>query len=719
MKSTGEIMRACCALTALGFANCALTAHAAEAQAASKPAITSALSPGVNQIAGTAQPETSNYAKPGNVKIYICVSKTRPAATTDCSANAAQLTFNASNPGIAYVEPTGSNFVASLANALLPGDWVYITQKATDSNSATSTDFSDPIEVAAQPRITSVAAGNPVVSGTGQSSAGFSSVEIFVCAQNARPDGEPDCSSSQAPPLQPLSDPAVADGKYVNAGPDGSFTANLKTAPAAGAYVWVTQIATPTGGKQQISSSAPAQVKQASEPATASFQAKLVGGQTSVMVGVQTPNDYVWIWAFDPGVGLDNKCTAEQAIKGAPLQLYTTAPVSGAVGATASTSNSFQVTSSAPTVITLPQPLVAGQSLCLLETSSNTGPLAASWKQAGAPVVVDDANDFGRFRTYFTLGVQATNQLQTGASSGSSSTAGQYLELGFNSAYAIARRWKPGLATNIDVRFSPLPVGAQTTTTTASSASATISNISPNQMSVQQSVRAVGSIYAPWKVGRGWNEKTDYFTIAPVIEAGFGTLLNPSSSSTTPAVSGSSPASVQVTSASFAPSIYFWSPGFRFAWDRFSPDSNHAPQMMDQVTFSVGQFSNLPNYVCKPAPAGATNPYGSATINTACDLPPYPSCTSSASSGSGSGSGSTTINCPSNFDIYSRTLLPRINLEAILKLPNSPFVFGMEANLQQYKLFTSKRLDYLNKPGDNVRIFLGITVDFPTLLAKL
>jgi len=136
--------------------------------------------------------------------------------------------------------------------------------------------------------------------------------------------------------------------------------------------------------------------------------------------------------------------------------------------------------------------------------------------------------------------VQATNQL----SASGSSTAGQYLEAGFKSAYALPKKAVPGLSTNVDIRLSLIPVAAPSTTTTQGTTTTTTipttttttttgtASININRLSSQQSVRLVASLFAPWKTTH-WNNRSDFFTVAPLSRGGFGTLINPSVSSGT------------------------------------------------------------------------------------------------------------------------------------------------------------------------------------------
>jgi hypothetical protein len=195
-------------------------------------------------------------------------------------------------------------------------------------------------------------------------------------------------------------------------------------------------------------------------------------------------------------------------------------------------------------------------------------------------------------------------------------------------------------------------------------------------------VRFVGSVYFPFKFEwASWNNHTNYFTFAPIARAGLGTLINPSSTTSSTGSGGST----QVTTTQFASTFNFWGLGGRIAWDRYVPDSNKAPEPITQFAATLGDDSNLPSYVCRPG--------------TGSPLPAVTACTTG--------------------QYLSRTLRPRINIEGFAKLPNYPFILGFDANLQQYSLWSKPNLDYLNKPGSDVRIYVGVTVNIATLVSKL
>jgi len=67
----------------------------------------------------------------------------------------------------------------------------------------------------------------------------------------------------------------------------------------------------------------------------------------------------------------------------------------------------------------------------------------------------------------------------------------------------------------------------------------------------------------------------------------------------------------------------------------------------------------------------------------------------------------------------SRTLRPRADVEGFAMLPGYPFVLGIDANLQQSFWGRRSNLDIANKPGNDIRIYIGIKIDLATLISKL
>jgi len=212
----------------------------------------------------------------------------------------------------------------------------------------------------------------------------------------------------------------------------------------------------------------------------------------------------------------------------------------------------------------------------------------------------------------------------------------------------------------------------------------------------------------PWKTTH-WNSRSDYFTIGPLVRGGFITLLNPSVTSTSSGAATTGSTSASVTNGNFSSAYYFLGFGTRLAWERYSRDTNEGSQTLSEFLVTIGDYSNLPSYVCKPT-TGTSNPYapGSTTIiNTACSLSQYPV---TAPSGS-----TTTYSYYADF----RTVRPRFDIEGFAMLPGYPFILGIDANLQQSYFGSKSNLDFLNKPGNDIRIYIGVKIDLGTLISKL
>jgi hypothetical protein len=442
--------------------------------------------------------------------------------------------------------------------------------------------------------------------------------------------------------------------------------------------------------------------------------------------------DSISVFQYDPGYsgpGVNNCANWDSKYR-------TVLPI----GSAASTSPIFQLTSNASTPITLATPLLPGYQLCVTEAATGFSPSSSD------PATIADANSFGRFKTYFLLGLQASNQLSTS----SSSTVGEYLEAGFitNFVRALDRydsraridapakaffeacqklnppngktctsytpsktnKFRLGLVTNNDVRLSPIPVAATTTTTPTSGTAPAM--VTPSVLSSQQAVRFIGNIYAPIKT-TSWNSHSDSITLAPLARGGFGTLINPSTAAVSSASSSAASGSTSSVSATnYSSAYYFWGVGTRIAWDRYSALTDEAPQTITQFLVTFGEFSNLPSYVCKPLPNSTTNPYATTNIITSCNQGQY-----AYTSPNSTATPPTTVY--SNLYADSRTLIPRLNIEGLAKLPGYPFVIGVDANLQQYTVFHKGNLDILNKPGNDIRIFIGISLNPANFFSKI
>ncbi len=415
-------------------------------------------------------------------------------------------------------------------------------------------------------------------------------------------------------------------------------------------------------------------VNVAAERATApDFDGMLSAGESSLSV-IANAGDSIEIYEFPSSYSkaAGSQCSSQDLNVGTAVTLVlSTTPGSG--GASTTTTGkvmTLPASGSGPFPITLSQPLTPGQELCFADR-------AASGTSYSILRVVNDPNDFGRVRTWLMTGVQVTNQLATNANN--SSTAGFYLEFGLLASYYRPENRHPGLETIARFELSPIPVAAPATQPAPASAPTTTQNL--NLLSSQDSVRVVTGNAAPIQVVH-WGSEHNVLAMGPLVKGGFGTLLNPSLNN----VNNNSSGTPGTSSPQFSSAYTFWGVGGRFEWDRLPNSSDEAPQTLSSIDVIAGEFSNLPNYVCSEK--------------------------SSNISGPGCGS--------SSYGPYdSRTVIPRVDIEAFAKIPNYPLIFGMNANLQQYKWFTSRRIDPLSKPGNDIRFIIGIQLPLSKLTSVL
>ncbi len=330
--------------------------------------------------------------------------------------------------------------------------------------------------------------------------------------------------------------------------------------------------------------------------------------------------------------------------------------------------------------------------------------------------------NYGRVAVSLTAGAMIDNQQQT-ANNGSTtgSSAAEYVNLNVNLNWARAggglrptgvremgsgkaRRsvtekknyvwWAPGLDSFVSSSLTSLPVSAPVTTNQAGSTPATggAQTSTLNAMSAPQSVDfSVGSALY-WRATRFFNN-SNFFLIGPVVAGGFDTVLNPASSAAVVTAGGTT--ALQTTA--FSPLYSYSEAGIRIAWADMNRRTDEAPRPYTEFDFTMGEFSNLPSYVCLSG-----KPYGpvlaSAPTNTGCAVPV---------------AGGYRLDA-------SRTLIPRMRVAGYLRLPQYPFVMGLDANLGQYSVGAHHNLvDMLSKPGNDVRVYFGLTIDPTTALKKL
>jgi len=459
-----------------------------------------------------------------------------------------------------------------------------------------------------------------------------------------------------------------------------------------------------------------------------SFAAQPIAGSTSLSIdGPIGPNLVVRQFPASPAPANLATCAGDLS-KGTILQFTVGGANQGYVVLAAPTPNTF----------TLAEPLLRDTLLCIEQRpAAAAGASTFSGYQA-----VSDPEDNGRVRLNFTGGTMISNQ-QT---SSQTSTAATYLDLGFNftlrraggsvsgpychfgkpngaglchdangapAGNALIPRkpyhaGQPGIENFINLRMTPVPVATQTTTTTtttpsgASSGTSTISS-SLNALSSQQSFLIFGGFDFPWRLTR-WDNNSNAFYAAPLIKAGFDTLLNPSLNSTTSPVSNGTSTVSASTTATFNSVYWYDAAGLRLGWAQYPASTDKAPVPIAQFDMTVGRYSNLPSIICNPL---VTTTQATAPTNTACSV-------SSTTTTGGTSTPSYTVQAT------SRTLIPRLQLAGFIQIPKYPFVIGVDANLAQYAFGSHvNKVDSLNKPGNDARIYVGVTLDPVSAIKKL
>lgn len=368
-----------------------------------------------------------------------------------------------------------------------------------------------------------------------------------------------------------------------------------------------------------------------------------------------------------------------------------------------------------PNSFALIQRLRANTLVCIEELPTKGSPSFSAYQ------AVVDSNDFGRVRTNLTAGAiidnLQTNSSTSGSASANTSSAAEYLDFGIYYNWARAgggpqpqhvtdcaahkKSCKPynvlvpGLDTFINVMLTTLPVSAPATTPTTSSGitstgPAPLSSLS--LLSSQQSASFVLGAASSWRLTRFFKD-SNFFLLGPVVKGGFQTVLN---SPPTTAATGQSSTTFQTNS--FSPTYNFNEAGMRLTWAEFSDNTDEAPRPYALFDFAIGTFSNLPSYICKGKGYGT---FPTQPTFTSCTIPPT------------SGASSYQINA-------SRTILPRVHLMGFAKLPSYPFLLGMDVNYGQYFVgLHHSQVDPLSKPGNDIRIYFGVSIDPMTAFKDL
>ncbi len=424
------------------------------------------------------------------------------------------------------------------------------------------------------------------------------------------------------------------------------------------------------------------------ETTNPTFAGQLSAGTKTINIAA-AENSSVTVYQFDPAYRLKtgSTCTVDDIPFGTILQAQ-------ASGSSTTTQNSTQIKSGGKQSISLALPIVAGTQLCIEQDVTSP---SASTTYSGLQTVIDPG-DFGIVHTFYTAGAVLSNQ----NGNGTSTNTAQYIDMGiaFDWKTEARKQWpqssdKPTLGFNsfIAGRFSTIPV------TAGVSKANTSTSTSLNILSSQQSLRVRAAAYLPWITTKTSDGSGSAFVLAPIIKGGFETLLNPSASTTTTV-------STPTAAAAFSPTYDDFSFGARVAWRQYgiAPGTTASPKTLALMDFTMGRFNNLESLSC------------STTLGTAAPTATLPTNTSCIQTIPAVGTAKPMYNTYQT----TRVAVPRIEAEGFIRVPKTPFVLGIDANLAQYEIFLPKeKLDLDNRAGSSVQIYFGLTGSLTDLFKGL
>lgn len=261
------------------------------------------------------------------------------------------------------------------------------------------------------------------------------------------------------------------------------------------------------------------------------------------------------------------------------------------------------------------------------------------------------------FYDYFTFGGVVSNQI------GNNPGISQYVNFGFGFR---THEWIDATLTAFFTSESVAASSSGSTQVTTSAGPATISTPF-NILTTQQSARILETLTLQAYKPR--------ISVWPLFNGGFSTLLNPSSSASVPSSSGT--ASNVASLVQYSQAYNEYAVGVRV---------REQGEKSWQLDTTFGKFSNFQSVKCGIAGTSATT-QSTAPTNTSCFT-----------------------SAPGTYTLLplKRTSVPRLEISGF-KILSDKYVIGLDANLSQYSLFVPKNLDTLNRPGSEVRVYVGLT----------
>ncbi|HVI08131.1 MAG TPA: hypothetical protein VND65_07520 [Candidatus Binatia bacterium] len=334
--------------------------------------------------------------------------------------------------------------------------------------------------------------------------------------------------------------------------------------------------------------------------------------------------------------------------------------------------------------IKLSDALVDGQTIFVKETISKTSGNATTDESTIFSDVIDVAGfgNWGLVRAYFTSGFLLSQD------QGSFSQSHLFLAFTLDKTWKLPgvpgdksiHRWPPGINSFFETRLTAIPVTACTAGSTSSGSGGTGGSTTSGScdssstgslttfLADQKTARLDIGAYMPYTMtGFTYKGTPNALFLAPIAKIGFDTPAG-SINQTQPSNTSGTTTTGTVTPVNPANFYKFYTFGGRFGHYAMGNSKDEAPETLSYLDFSFGRFSNLESLVQTAA---------------------FPT---------------------------SRERLWRISVEGILKIPSTPLIIGVSANVGMNNPGAPK---VVQNAGDDLRFLFGAKFDVAKLLARV
>jgi hypothetical protein len=274
----------------------------------------------------------------------------------------------------------------------------------------------------------------------------------------------------------------------------------------------------------------------------------------------------------------------------------------------------------------------------------------------------------------------------------------------------------PGVTSYFETRLTSIPVVSNGTNTSCTTATGTTGSSSSGSGTTQSSTAAAGcsttggstgssgtsgsttasfltsqqtanvgvGVYLPFLLSR-WTYKNtpNALFIAPIAKVGFNTITAATSQTVVLPSNGG-------TGTQTFDQIYnFYDYGFRVGHMGLTNTTQVAPELYSYIDFALGRFSNLESLICHL-------PFqkGGVVAGNGCAI------------------------YGSQYTLDSRKRLYRVDIEGLLKIPDTLFYVGLNANIGQRQVMAEKLDPNFTAPND-LRFLFGTKFDIAQLFARL